>query len=194
MNPTRSEAEPIDQDTLVKQAQGGDLKAFEPLVDAYLPEIRAFLALNVPAAHLVDELGHETFVYAFRHIHQFAAGTAFGAWLRTIAWNLLRAEILRFSREQAHQMRYAQEHFLKLASEETAPPASHEVDFLGECLEQLAPSARTLVDLKYHRDHSSEEIAEQLQRSAAWVRTTLFRIRQQLKDCIQSKQRREQPC
>jgi RNA polymerase sigma-70 factor (ECF subfamily) len=184
----------MDEDTLIKRVQGGDLKAFEPLVDAHLPDIRAFLALKVPAAHMVDELGHETFVYAFRHIHEFAPGTALRFWLRTIAWNLLRAEILRFSREQANQMRYAQEHYLRLANDKTDPTTSHEVQFLGECVEQLPTAARTLVDLKYHREHSADQIAAHLQRSTVWVRTTLFRIRQRLKDCIQGKQRREQPC
>src|SRR3974390_2873750 len=133
MNTFRPEAARLDEHTLIKRVQVGDLNAFEPLVDAHLPEIRAFLALKVPAAHLIDELAHETFVYAFRNFRDFTPGTNLKLWLRTIAWNLLRAEILRFSREQAHQLRYAQERYLQLASDETGPPISNEAEFLGEC-------------------------------------------------------------
>src|ERR1051325_3494247 len=103
-----------DENALILRVQGGDLQAFEPLVDRHLPQVRAFIALRTPAAHLVDELAHETFVYAFRHIQEFERGTSLANWLRAIAWNLLRAEILRFSRQQVNHTRYAQARRLEM--------------------------------------------------------------------------------
>ena len=46
---------------------------------------------------------------------------------------------------------------------------------------------RALLDLKYRDGCSSEEIGTRLVRSMAWVRTTLFRLRQQLKGCIENR-------
>src|SRR5579862_5838493 len=83
---------------LITRVQKGDGAAFGPLLDRHLVNIRSFVALKVPVAHLVDELTHETFVFAYQHIAQFEAGTAFRPWLRAIAWNLIRAELQRFSR------------------------------------------------------------------------------------------------
>jgi RNA polymerase sigma-70 factor, ECF subfamily len=194
MNPFRLKADPLDEEKLIRKVQEGDLQAFEPLVDLHLPHVRAFIALRAPAAHLVDELAHETFVYAFRHIQEFAPGTSFASWLRAIAWNLLRAEILRFSREQANHTRYAQVRLLDLAKSDHDPSSSRETEFLEECLGQLPKTMRELLTLKYHREESSEEIARQLKRSTAWVWTTLFRVRQQLKSCLEGKLGGKQPC
>ena len=41
--------------------------------------------------------------------------------------------------------------------------------------------------MRYHLSFSTEEIAERVDQSAAWVRTTLCRLRRQLKDCVQDK-------
>ena len=48
----------------VKAVQAGDTRAFEPLVDMHLDHLRAFVALKLPVAHLVNEIAHETFVFA----------------------------------------------------------------------------------------------------------------------------------
>ena len=194
MNSLRPNLELADEDALVLKVQRGDLQAFEPLVDKHLPHVRAFIALRTPAAHLVDEVAHETFVHAFRNIHEFAAGTSLANWLRAIAWNLLRAEILRFSREQANHVRYAQARRLELVESHSDLSKSREAEFLEQCVEQLPDSMRELLTLKYHSEHSSEEIAQQLKRSTAWVWTMLFRVRQQLKECIAGKLRGKQPC
>src|SRR5258708_2528770 len=88
---------------LVRAVQHGDNRALETLLDQHLSHVRAFLALRAPVSNLVDELAQETFVYAYHNIHKFTAGTSFRAWLLSIAWNRLRAEVQRFSREQVHQ-------------------------------------------------------------------------------------------
>jgi RNA polymerase sigma-70 factor (ECF subfamily) len=194
MNSLRPNLDLADEDALILKVQGGDLPAYEPLVDHYLPHVRAFLALRTPAAHLVDELAHETFVYAFRNIGEFKIGTSLANWLRAIAWNLLRAEILRFSREQANQTRYAQARRVDLVQSNTDLSSSREAEFLVECVEQLPEGMRELLALKYQGEHSSEEISQKLKRSTAWVWTVLFRVRQQLKQCVEAKLERKQPC
>jgi len=147
MQPNGQYLDPAYEDALIRRVQQGDLTALEPLVDRYLPLVPAFLALRTPAAHLVDELAHETFVHAFRHMAEFRADTAMGAWLRAIAGHLMRAEILRNSREQTHQTRYAQARRLALAQQEGDPSQSQEAEFLGQCLEALPEGLRRLVTL-----------------------------------------------
>jgi RNA polymerase sigma-70 factor (ECF subfamily) len=191
---TRPKLDLVDEDALALQVQGGDLQAFELLVDRHLPQVRALLALRAPAAHLVDELAHETFVYAFRHINDFEVGTSFVQWLRAIAWNLLRAEILRFSREQANHTRFAQGQRVEWVESEVDLSTSREAEFLEQCVAALPDDMQRLVKLKYHGEQSSEEIAQQLRRSTPWVWTMLFRARQQLKRCIERKMGGKQPC
>ena len=175
-----------DEDVLIARVQIGETEAFAPLVDLHLPHLRAFIALKLPVSHLVDEFAHETFVFAFRNIAAFEVGTSFRAWLRAIAWNLVRAEIQRFSREQSNQSRYAAARLAEYSAAEN-PHTSREAELLEECVRQLPPAMRRLLALKYESGHSSEEIAGTLQRSLAWVRVTLFRVRQQLRICIDGK-------
>ncbi len=167
------------------RAQRGEVEAFAGLMDAHLPAVRRFLAVRAPIAHLVDELAHETFLFAFRHLGEFAAGTDLDAWLRAVAGNILRAEVQRFARQRKNLQRYAEWRVLEAAqatNDEEDPLAER----LGPCLDRLPSHLRGLIDLKYREDRSSEEMADRLGRSVAWVRTTLFRAREQLRACIQS--------
>lgn len=176
-----------DDTALVQAVQSGEPRAFEPLVERHLEHVHAFVALRLPVAHLVDEITHETFVAAFRMMDRFTAGTNLHGWLRAIAANLVRAELNRFHREQANKLGYAQRREIHLALVEEDELTSHEAEALRECLERVPPAMRTLLNLKYHDGCKSEEIGERLQRSMAWVRTTLFRVREQLRACIESK-------
>jgi len=173
-----------DETTLVERAQRGDMGAFTVLMDAHLPQVRRFLAIRAPVAHLADELAHDTFVFAYRNLRGFAAGTDFAAWLLSIAANTLRAEVQRFARQRRHLQRYAELRVLEAAADgEDQGDCRH--DRLVRCLAKLPGHLRELVDLKYRAQRSTEEMAEQLGRSCAWVRTTLFRIREQLRECLQ---------
>jgi len=179
---------------LVRAAQAGDHDAFAALLDAHLPHVRTFLALKAPVPQLVDELAHDTFVFAFRHLNEFQPGTSFRAWVRAIAWNLLRAEVQRFAREQVNQEKFTA---WQLAEWETATAASTpsaDAEHLQTCLDQLDGPLRELITLKYRDDHSTEVIAARLKRSLVWVRVSLFRVRQQLRECIETKISGRQPC
>ena len=64
---------------------------------------------------------------------------------------------------------------------------SDEAALLEECLTALPPTARKLVEERYQRGLTNEELAVLMGRTAEWVRVTLFRVRRQLKECIEAK-------
>jgi RNA polymerase sigma-70 factor (ECF subfamily) len=177
-------AEPFDENDLITRVQNGEGAAFSPLLDHYLGEIRAFLALRSPAWHLVDELAHEAFVFAYFHIQDFEVGTSFRAWLRAIAQNLLRARIQQFSREQVNQDRYGEHLLVHQAGERLKGQQRLELEHLEFCLRRAPEAMREILRLKYGLECTTEEMAAKLGRSLVWVRTTLFRLRQDLKRCI----------
>jgi RNA polymerase sigma-70 factor (ECF subfamily) len=174
----------LDDAPLVAAVQAGDVHAFDPLVERHLDAVRAFVAFKLPVPHLVDEITHETFVFAFRHLAAFAADTSFRAWLRAIAANKVRAEVERHLREERNRLAYAQRRELEEVLAEAAASDPLELEALHDCLGALPDRLRALLNLRYHDDHSSAEIASRLGRSLAWVRTTLWRVRQQLRECI----------
>lgn len=183
-----------EESGLIRSAQAGDQDAFAALIDRHISHVRTFLALKAPVSHLVDELAHDTFVFACRHLAEFAPGTSFRAWLRAIAWNLLRAEVQRFAREQRNLDRLATWQAEASLSEvgHTEPPA--EAEHLQHCLEELPEPLRELIVLKYREESSTDEIAARLKRSLVWVRVSLFRVRAQLRECIEAKLSASKPC
>lgn len=181
--PQSSSISPDDDDAqLACAAQSGDADAFAALLDRHLPHVRTFLALKAPVPQLVDELAHDTFVFAYRHLDEFDPGTSFRAWLRAIAWNLLRAEVQRFARERVQLERFTAWQLEEWSA--AAPEPSAEAEHLLDCVRELPEPLRQLVALKYQEERSGDEIAAHLNRSAVWVRVSLFRVRQLLRDCV----------
>jgi RNA polymerase sigma-70 factor len=172
---------------LLKRVQAGEVEAFAPLVSRHLPTLRAFIAMKLPVPHLADEVAHEAFVFAFRHLQDFDARNSFRAWLRAIAWNLVRAELLRFAREQVNLSRFEQAQLAQLTADSQTATACDEALFLEECLAALPAGTRRLIEQRYHEGLTPDEIASLLGRSGEWARITLFRVRQQLRECVEHK-------
>lgn len=75
---------------LVELARAGDKEAFGLLYDHYQPSVYRFLYYRVGSAHLAEDLTGDTFFRALRSMNGFRwQGRDFGAWLMTIARNLV---------------------------------------------------------------------------------------------------------
>ena len=172
---------------LVARVRGGEKDAFAPLVRRHLAAVRAFVAMKLPVGHLADEITHESFVFAFRNLDGLHSTDSFRSWLRSIAWNLVRKELLRFAREQANLSRLEQAQLADLAADDGRASACDEAMFLEECLATLPDASQQLVHERYRRGLSHDELAAATGRTAEWVRVTLFRIRAQLRQCINGK-------
>ena len=173
--------------SLVEAAQHGDLAAFESLMLNHMGQVRAYLALRAPTPQLIDELAQETFLIAHRKLNRFRAGDPILAWLQKIAWQLLRRELKRYALDQKNRERLI-DHFSIL---NVAPTSERDLDGRVErllvCLGRMPNATRQLIDHRYRDEMSPVEIAEQLNKTAEWVRVTLFRARKQLRECIESK-------
>jgi len=175
------------EDELVVRVQKGDLAAFERLLELHSSHLRAFVAMKLPIAHLIDEIAHETFVFSHRHIMDFKAGTDFGKWLRAIAFNLIRKETLRHQRFAKNQDKFLEHHLVQQAGRGDRSPELPLISFLEECLNRLPEQQRKLLEHKYTLAESSREIADAFGQSDTWVRTTLCRVRTALRQCIENK-------
>lgn len=75
---------------LVDRARGGDGDAFGALYDRYVDGIYRYVYYRVGTATLAEDIVSETFLRALRRIGEFRwQGSDFGAWLTTIARNLI---------------------------------------------------------------------------------------------------------
>jgi RNA polymerase sigma-70 factor, ECF subfamily len=75
---------------LVDRAQAGDVGAFGELYDEYSLTVYRYIYARVSSSALAEDLTSETFVRALRALDSFRwQGRDFGAWLVTIARNLI---------------------------------------------------------------------------------------------------------
>lgn len=176
-----------EEEELILAVQAGNLEDFEELIHRHASRLKAFVAMRLPIPHLIDEIAHEAFVFAYHHIKDFEAGTDFGKWLRAIAYNLIRKETLRHQRAQKNEERYLEHCLVQTAAKAEFKPDDPVAVYLEECVDALPDGQRTLLRMKYRLSQSSKEIASALDQSEAWVRTTLYRIRTALRDCVEAK-------
>jgi RNA polymerase sigma-70 factor (ECF subfamily) len=84
------DAESMRMLALVQLAQEGDGEAFGQLYDAYSDTVYRYIYYRVSQKPLAEDLTSETFLRALRRISTFTwQGRDFGAWLVTIARNLV---------------------------------------------------------------------------------------------------------
>jgi RNA polymerase sigma-70 factor, ECF subfamily len=178
---------PETEEDLVIRVQRGELAAFERLLELHSSHLRAFVAMKLPVPHLIDEIAHEAFVFAHRHIQEFRPGTDFGKWLRAIAFNLIRKETLRHQRLSKNREKFLEHHLVQEATRGEFTPDLPLVSALEECLSRLPEQQRRLLERKYTLSESSREIATAFGQSEAWVRTTLCRVRTSLRQCMEHK-------
>ncbi|WP_245712272.1 ECF subfamily RNA polymerase sigma factor, BldN family [Glycomyces sambucus] len=90
---TENHEDQVDGDEvadLVARAQDGDPGAFGEIYDRYSDTVYRYIYFRVNNAQLAEDLASETFLRALRRISSFSwQGRAFGAWLVTIARNLV---------------------------------------------------------------------------------------------------------
>ncbi|MBI5093506.1 MAG: carboxypeptidase regulatory-like domain-containing protein [Candidatus Hydrogenedentes bacterium] len=75
----------LDDTQAIAQTLSGQRDAFEPLVERYLPVVRAYLLSRTGNVESAADIAQDTFVKAFRALSSFRAPDKFGPWLIAIA-------------------------------------------------------------------------------------------------------------
>lgn len=90
MTPPPVDVDAIDVVALVAAAQAGDREAFGALYAAYVDQVFRYVYYRVSTRQTAQDITSETWIRALRRIDTFAwQGRDFGAWLVTIAKNLI---------------------------------------------------------------------------------------------------------
>ncbi len=73
---------------LVRQAQGGDIRAFEQLISAHIPQVRRFAQAFAHDEGDAADLAQEALVKVYRSIASYRFQSAFSTWLYAIIRNV----------------------------------------------------------------------------------------------------------
>ena len=84
---------------LVQRTVAGDQKAFELLVIKYQRRIERLIGRMVRDVDLVEDIAQETFIRAYRALHQFRGDAQFYTWLYRIAVNTAKKALVDMKRD-----------------------------------------------------------------------------------------------
>lgn len=177
---------------LVKAALQGDEKAFARLLNRYKDAIYFMLLKMVNNRSDAEDLTLEAFGKAFKNLHQYSPTYAFSTWLFKIASN----NCIDFLRKKKgvnvpiEKEDSENSEAVKLKSKELNPEErlirQQKAILLRNVVRKLKPRYQVLVELRYFREFSYEEIAKELDLPLGTVKAQLFRAREMLFKMIES--------
>lgn len=169
---------------LVEQAKMGDEKAFSSLLNRYRDSIYFMLLKMVNNTSDAEDLTIEAFGKAFRFIDSFTPEYAFSTWLFRIATNNC-IDFIRKKQLSPPPIDQAQEDIdnmtVNIQSDLPDPEErlinDQKIAVLREIVSQLKPRYRKLIELRYFKEYSYEEIAAEMNLPIGTVKARLFRAK-----------------
>jgi RNA polymerase sigma-70 factor (ECF subfamily) len=169
---------------LVDQAKKGDEKAFAGLMNRYRDSIYFMLLKMVNNASDAEDLTIEAFGKAFRSLESYTPRYAFSTWLFKIATNNC-VDFIRKKQVSPSPLDLLQENLdnatVNIQSDLPDPEETlinrQKTDALKEIINQLKPTYKNLIELRYYKEYSYEEISSELNIPIGTVKAQLFRAK-----------------
>jgi RNA polymerase sigma-70 factor (ECF subfamily) len=161
-------------------------RAYAELMDRYRDSIYFMLLKMVNSKDDADDLTIEAFGKAFRKLHQYTPNYAFSTWLFKIASNNC-IDFIRKKKKNTFSLNRSVdedggEMEMDIKADVLNPEENYikdqKIQLMQDVVKKLKPRYRTLVELRYFKELSYEEIAEQLDLPLGTVKAQLFRARE----------------
>lgn len=186
VNPDLSDKAKYDL-RLVVLAKNGDQRAFAELMDRYRDSVYYMLLKMVNNPSDADDLTIEAFGKAFKNIANYTPSYAFSTWLFRIATN----NCIDFIRKKKSaptaldQQNIEQENPATTLQSDMPDPEEEliirqKADQLNYFVSLLKPQYRKLIELRFFKEYSYEEIAYELKIPLGTVKAQIFRAKELL--------------
>jgi RNA polymerase sigma-70 factor (ECF subfamily) len=185
--------------SLVQKALDGDQKAYAELMGRYRDSIYFMLLKMVNNKDDADDLTIEAFGKAFNRLKQYTPNYAFSTWLFKIASNncidFIRKKKLKLtSIDTPYENDDNDSGGLDLKSPDRNPEQEaireQKILLMREVVDKLKPRYKELVEMRYFKEMSYEEISEELDLPLGTVKAQLFRARDFLYNILKNSEHR----
>jgi RNA polymerase sigma-70 factor (ECF subfamily) len=170
----------IEESTVIaKRLQARDPRTIDELILRYQERLRRYLMRLTANQELAEDLLQETWMRVLAYGWQFNGTSQFSTWLFAIARNLVFDRQRRRSWTKSLEGITERGTEFELPSNEKTPfdycAGTEHARLLGEALLTLQPRHREIVELRFHRDMSLGEIAQNTGASISSVKAMLYR-------------------
>ena len=189
--PFLAESPPIDTDfQLVERTVAGDQRAYELLVIKYQRRIERLIGRMVRDTDLVQDIAQETFIRAYRALHQFRGEAQFYTWLYRIAVNTAKKALMDMKRnplvyesamagaDDGDETSRPGHELINEETPETILAAQEIATAVNVAMEALPEDLRQAVTLREIEGLSYEEISVAMACPIGTVRSRIFRARE----------------
>jgi RNA polymerase sigma-70 factor (ECF subfamily) len=175
-----------DYNLVQKAINHGDQKAYAELLNNYRDSLYFMLLKMTNNQYDAEDLTIEAFGKAFKNLHQYTIEFAFSTWLFRIAANncidyLRKRNRIQYTSGLTTEGEETEESPVNLPSMNPGPEemiiAKQKIQLMRDVVEKLKPHYKTLVEMRYFKELTYEEIALELDLPLGTVKAKLFRAR-----------------
>ena len=175
------DAERLYERLLVLRCQTGDRDAYRELVSRFGPRLGYYLRKLLGRDDRADDIAQEVWVAVLRQLSKLRDAGAFTAWLYRIAHNKAMLDARRNGR-----MRTTTHEVEEIASEEEEVFTRDDAARIHAALDQLEPSQREVLVLRFLEDLSYDEISQVVGCPVGTVRSRIHYAKAQLRKLLES--------
>lgn len=181
----------MDEAALIKQAQNGDVHAYNRLVLHYQQIVYNVTYRIMGEPQSAEDATQDAFISAYNSLNKFRGGN-FKAWLLRIATNGCYDELRRHKRRpqsSIDELTEDNESYAFMRDPQDSPETHQQkVDLvlaIEECLQGLPEDQRVTAVLGDVEGYDYGDIAQITSVSLGTVKSRLSRARRKLRDCLQ---------
>lgn len=174
---------------LIEQAKRGDNKAFNQLYNRYYKLIRYIIFDITKNDDITKDLVSLTFIKAFKKLDSYVNPISFEAWLKTIAVNTT-IDYIRASKDLQNNSSIDDEDNTIQLEEVSLDPESdmiktEDIELLRIALTRLRSKYRSLIELRYFKNLSYDQLSVELGIPVGTVKSDLNKAKRKLKAIFQ---------
>ncbi|MEM7474402.1 MAG: sigma-70 family RNA polymerase sigma factor [Planctomycetota bacterium] len=164
------------------------LSVFEVLVRENGKMLDAFIRALVSDSGAVDDVWQETMITAWKRWDDYDRNQPFGAWLRGIARNHIKAHYRKQNKQPVsmESIEYVESVFGKLRAQ-FGDSFDQRLELLRACVEKLPSNYSEVIKLRFKDAMKPAEIAESTSQKLETIKKRLLRAKSDLYDCMARK-------
>jgi RNA polymerase sigma-70 factor (ECF subfamily) len=173
-------------ESLVASIAQGDKRALQTLYGRHNLRVYRFALRFLNDEAMAEDMVSEVFLDVWRQAERFEARSKVSTWLLAMARNKALSVLRRRSTEELDE---EVAEFIEDPSDdpEVSIQKKQQVSMLQECLTQLSPAHREIIDLVYYHGKTIEEVVEIIGVPVNTVKTRMFYARKRIGELMGAK-------
>lgn len=182
-----------DFELIDRAVQQGDEKAFAELMAKYRKPVYHTILKMVRNVDDAEDLTIEAFAKAFKNLSKFKKDFTFSTWLFRVATNncidfIRKKKLDTYSIDSDYENDEGDSLTIDIRDSNLNPQEeaikSQKIELVREFVALLPPKYQRLVKLRYFKEYSYEEIADEIEAPLGTVKAQLHRARELMYDLV----------